>query len=111
MRGLAIAILVGCGCGGGGAGDGELTPAAYCDALAASWCGRYYECYSAEQIAAAGLPVMATDCALEIELRLRCGELSEQTVCGAGRSFDQAAAADCKAELGDRVCSQLTDPD
>lgn len=113
MRGWRMIVGVGVGIGflAGCQGSSGGTPAEACQEMAAAWCARFYECFSPDQIAAAGLPVRVEDCTRDRALEAKCDSITPANACSAGLVFDPAAVDTCVGALGGVTCSQLDDPD
>lgn len=106
--GLLVALLW-CGCAvEGGESEGE-SPAETCTRVAGVICQKMFECYSAEERAAAMLPATEEDCAVQVEGDLECATQTAENQCAAGETYDPMMAQDCVAEYEALTCDIVRD--
>lgn len=84
--------------------DKGFSPREICDQATEAICIRLYECLSAEEIAAAGLPPDQSDCVVERRRDEGCARQTEENYCEPGETFQRDEAADCFAEIVGRTC-------
>jgi hypothetical protein len=106
MRALAIALALAAGCASQVAGE-ESSPASDCDALAEVVCGKYFECFSAEERAIAGVPATEESCVDSTRADFECAGQTGETACPGGQTYDPAAAAACLAEHAELTCEVI----
>lgn len=86
-----------------GAESGE-SPAETCSRVAEVICQKMFECYSAEERAAAMLPASQEDCLAQIEGDLECASQTAENQCAEGESYDPAMAEACVGEYAELTC-------
>lgn len=106
MRALLAALLLAAACASQVAGE-ESSPAADCEALAEVVCEKYFECFSPEERAAAGVPASPESCVDSTRADFACAGQTAETACPAGGTYDPAAAADCLAENAALTCDAI----
>ena len=104
---LFLALALGAaGCSSEVAGD-ESSPATDCDALAEVVCGKYFECFSPEERAAAMIPASEESCVDSTRADFECASQTLDTTCADGQTYDAVAAADCLAEHAALSCDAI----
>ena len=95
----------------GACGGGSDSPAEQCRQGEQTLCNRYYECYSADEIMAAGLPAAKSDCVAFIDgaSDQKCADATAANQCDTGETFHAGKADDCISELDDATCAEFTD--
>lgn len=107
MIGRALALFaLAAGCSSQVVGE-ESSPAADCEELARVVCGKYFECFSPEERAAAMIPASEADCVAATRADFDCAGQTVDTTCAAGESYDAATAADCLAEHAALTCDVI----
>lgn len=108
-------VLVWCGCSVEGGDTDMESPAETCSRVAGVICQKMFECYSAEERAAAMLPATQEECATQIEGDLECATQTADNQCEAGETYDPMMAQDCVAEYEQLTCevvkAGITDTD
>ncbi len=108
MRRLAALFLaaLAAGCGSQVAGE-ESSPESDCEQLVDVVCAKYFECFSPEERAAAGVPASQDSCIDSTRADFECAGQSLDTACAAGQTYDPAAAASCLAEHAALTCEVI----
>jgi hypothetical protein len=106
--GAIIAVVAGlAACGGGGGGGSLDDPAEACQRVADGLCGRFYDCLSAEEREAAGLPGTEEECADDVAADIDCAGQTVENTCNDGEVYDPGQAADCIDAIDELDCAQL----
>lgn len=106
MRAAALLLALVAGCASQVAGE-ESSPASDCEALVDLVCGKYFECFSAEERAAAGVPATEESCVASTRADFECAGQTAETTCAAGQTYDPAAAAACLDEHAALSCEVI----
>jgi hypothetical protein len=104
-RALLLALLLSaCAVeGSDSAVDGE-SPSETCSRVAAVICQKLFECYSADERAAAMLPATQEDCLAQIEGDLECATQTVDNQCDQGEAYDPDMAQSCVVEYEGLTC-------
>ncbi|HEX3757537.1 MAG TPA: hypothetical protein VHW23_02480 [Kofleriaceae bacterium] len=100
MVGLSAA-----GCGG----SDSLAPSEACNEVAAGLCNRFYACYSAAEISAAGLPATESDCTTMFEASFSCSTQTTTNTCSTGTYHGDQASV-CADQIHGLDCPTVRDP-
>ena len=107
MRKTLISILAVLGaCGGGGS---DLSPREGCEELSSSLCARYYTCFTAAELQAAGFPATEAACVTAYSQMLGCSAVTNENACDGNERYDGEAAGDCVDQVGGLECAQVRD--
>jgi hypothetical protein len=108
MRAAVLALALGlvAGCTSQVSGK-ESSPQSDCEALVDVVCGKYFECFSSEERAAAGVPATEESCVDSTRADFECAGQSLDTACPAGQTYDPAAAAACLNEHAALSCDAI----
>src|SRR5262245_6032507 len=78
-----------------------------CSDVAAAFCHRAFECFSAEERA----PLMVTDtedgCVTQTELMSKCATVTDATFCSGGQTYSPAQHEACIDQLESATCDQI----
>ncbi len=108
-RFCGLAVLVGLSAMGCGGSD-SLAPAEACNEVASGLCDRFYACYTAAEISAAGLPATEADCVTMLESSFSCTQQTVANTCGSGGAYHGDQASECADQVHGLACSQVRDP-
>jgi hypothetical protein len=103
---VAFLLFFWCACSveGADSGSAEESPAETCSRVAEVVCQKLFECYGAEERAAAMLPASEEACVGQIEGDLECASQTVGNQCDAGETYDADRAQDCVSEYEELTC-------
>jgi hypothetical protein len=93
---------VGCG------GSDSVSPVEACNMQYATECARIYECYTAAQIAAAGLPATESACVTMSQTNAGCSAKTTANFCSTGTAvYHGEAVPGCVDQLNTLTCADV----
>lgn len=106
---LGFVIAVGLGACGGGSGSG-ISPRQTCEDSQANLCERLYTCYTADELAAIGMPSSEAACISMLQDSEGCSAQTTKNACTGNETFHASAADQCVDQIAGLSCSQVRDP-
>lgn len=97
---LTVALLMSLGACGGG----DPSPVEACEDLSRISCNRVYECFTATQIAAAGLPATEAECVTEQVADADCANATAADACGTNETYHPDKIDGCFSALRASSC-------
>jgi hypothetical protein len=89
---------------------GDPTPKEACNDLAAALCNRFYECFTAAELAAGGFPPSEAGCTTKYQTDYGCSAQTVENTCDGNEKYHGGYADDCVDQLKGVDCSQIRDP-
>jgi hypothetical protein len=106
MKRVCLLLALAAGCASQVSGE-ESSPETDCEALVDVVCAKYFECFSSEERAAAGVPATQESCVDSTRADFACAGQTGETACPAGQTYDPAAAAACLTEQAALSCDAI----
>ena len=107
IRSIVFASVLACAtaCGGGPSAD---TPRQYCENFSSALCQQVYACFTADEIAASGLPPEESACITTSDANRGCEAQTDANACtGGNETFDGIAAARCVDDVAGLTCAEV----
>jgi hypothetical protein len=102
---LAGVAVVGCG----GSGDG-VSPRQACEDSQANLCERFYQCYTAAELAQLGFPSSEAACVSQLQASQGCASQTTSNICTGNERYHADQASECVDQITGLACSQVRDP-
>ncbi len=91
-----------------GCGSDSVSPSEACNEQYATECARLYECYTADQIAAAGLPATESACVTMSQTNAGCAAKTTSNFCTSGNAVYHGEAVNgCIDQLNGLTCAEV----
>jgi hypothetical protein len=91
-----------------GCGSDSVSPVEACNMQAATECARIYECYTAAQLAAAGLPATESACVTALEANQGCSAKTTANFCTGGNAvYHGDKVGGCIDQLNGLTCAEV----
>ncbi|MCE9577399.1 MAG: hypothetical protein K8W52_29895 [Deltaproteobacteria bacterium] len=85
------------------------TARAACEDAQAALCERFYSCFTAEELTAAGLPATEAACTAMFTEMAGCATQTSANICDPGETYHPERAADCLDQYSALTCSLIRD--
>jgi hypothetical protein len=87
----------------------DPTPKEACNEFSVAYCAKVYECFTPQELSAAGYPPTESGCVTTLESQSGCAAKTAENACDGNETYHADSVDTCADQIGGLECSQVRD--